>query len=109
MSVFEPLAEKVPLAPLDGAVNVTGVPAVWVVIGQPFVFANVTWSISANGWYSLAVCGVPPTRIIVFGGFEVGQASAPAGAAFVETRPIKAAKPSTTARRKSTRYIVARW
>ena len=66
-TAFEPLAEKVPLGPLPGAANVTAIPASGVVIGQPFVFVSVTWSGSANGVPSLALCGVPPARVSAFG------------------------------------------
>ena len=43
VTVFEPLVAKRPLAPLDGAVNVTGVPTTEVT-GQPLLFASDTWS-----------------------------------------------------------------
>src|SRR5579863_8867902 len=91
VAVFEPLDEKVPPAPLDGAVKVTGTPASSVVTGQPFVFASVTWSISSKGWCSLAVCGLPPTRVSVFGEFGVGQGSETAGAGLLRVRAARAA------------------
>ncbi len=103
--VFDPLAEKVPLAPLDGAVNVTALPATWVVSGQPFVFASVTWNMSEKGECSLLVCGVPPASVNSFGGFAVGQASAAAGAG--PPKPAKV-RPATTAGAMKSRRI-GRW
>jgi hypothetical protein len=67
VSVFEPLAANMTLGPPDGAVNVTGVPATAVVIGQPSVFANSTCNGFAKPVWSGAVCGVPPNRISSFG------------------------------------------
>ena len=72
VTVLEPLVAKRPLAPLDGAVNVIGVPTTEVT-GQPLLFASDTWSEPSKGVLSCAVCGVPPPRVSSFGGLESGQ------------------------------------
>jgi hypothetical protein len=72
VSVLAPLPAKLPLAPLAGAVNVTGVPAV-TVMGQPLVFATVTASALANLVSSCAVWGLPPASTSSFGGLDAGQ------------------------------------
>ncbi len=67
-TAFDPLAENVPLGPLPGAAKSTAIPAIGVVIGQPFVLITVTSSGFENGVRSLALCGVPPARLSAFGG-----------------------------------------
>jgi hypothetical protein len=42
VTVSAPLVAKLPLAPLEGAMKVTGVPTTEVT-GQALVFANSTW------------------------------------------------------------------
>ena len=74
VTVFDPLAANAPLAPLAGALNVTGTPASGVVSGQPLVLPSATWRLAANGASSTAVCGLPPASVNVFGAFEAGHA-----------------------------------
>jgi hypothetical protein len=66
-TAFEPLDANVPLGPLEGALNVTAIPATWVVSGQPFVFATATASSEPKGVPRRALCGVPLARVRVFG------------------------------------------
>ena len=72
VTVFAPLVAKRPLAPLEGAVKVTGVPTTEVT-GQPLLLASATWRGLSNAVSSCAVCGVPPPRISSFGGLDVGH------------------------------------
>ncbi len=44
VTVFVPLAENTPLAPLEGAVNVTATPAAPLVTAHPSVFVSATCS-----------------------------------------------------------------
>ena len=72
VTVFDPLPANRPLAPLDGALNVTATPAA-PVTGQPSLFASATCRLVANAASSAAVCGVPAVSVSSFGGFDDGQ------------------------------------
>jgi len=72
VTAFAPLVAKRPLAPLEGAVKVTGVPTTEV-SGQPLLFASATCRGLSNAVSSCAVCGVPPSRISSFGGLAAGH------------------------------------
>ena len=74
VTLLDPLLAKVPLAPLAGALNVTGTPATAVVSGQPFVLASATCRFAPNAVCSSAVCGLPPASDSALGGFEAGHA-----------------------------------
>jgi hypothetical protein len=67
VTAFDPLAENNPLAPTDGALNVTGIPATAVVTGQPLLLVNATCRLVANALPSIAVCGVPAAKVSSFG------------------------------------------
>jgi hypothetical protein len=100
VTVFAPLVAKLPLAPLDGAVKVTGVPTTEVVTGQPLLFASATWGGLWNGVSSSAVCGVPPSRISSFGGLDVGHELDWSGVSAAAREPASVptlAIPTTTA------------
>jgi hypothetical protein len=92
VSVVAPLAANLPLAPLEGAVNVIGVPVI-PVTGQPLVFASITCRGLANVVSSCAVWGLPPANSSSFGGLEVGQTvlllvvSVAGGSAFAAVGP----------------------
>src|ERR1700689_965560 len=77
MAAFDPLVENTPLAPPAGALNVTGTPAAAVVTGQPSLFVSATCSPLANALCRIAVCGVPATSVIWFGGLDDGQFDVP--------------------------------
>src|SRR5665213_1177839 len=78
VTVLDPLALNRPLAPVDGAVNVTGIPATAVVSGQPLLLANITCRLLVKGLPSVALCGVPATSASSFGGLGEGQVEPPA-------------------------------
>src|SRR5580704_3150360 len=77
VTVLDSLAANNPLAPTDGALKVTGSPASAVVTGQPSLLVNATCRFVAKTLPSAVLCGVPPTRVNVFGGFDAGQLAAP--------------------------------
>jgi hypothetical protein len=77
MTVLEALVENTPLAPLAGALNVTGIPATALVTGQPSLFASATCKLLANAVPTIAVCGVPATSVSWFGGFDAGHVVPP--------------------------------
>src|SRR5580693_3587463 len=77
VTVLDPLAENKPLAPADGALNVTGMPATAEVTGQPLLLVNVTCRLVAKALPSVALCGVPAASVSVFAGFCDGQVAAP--------------------------------
>jgi hypothetical protein len=64
MTVLDPLVENTPLAPLTGALNVTGIPAAPLVTGQPSLLLSATCKPVAKALASIAVCGVPATSVI---------------------------------------------
>src|SRR6476646_7485272 len=94
VSVFEPLAAKTPLAPLGGALKVTGTPATAVVRGHPFVLASATWRFPANAESSGAVCGLPPASVNVFGAFDAGQAGSGLLSAVARAAPVASPAPA---------------
>ena len=79
MTVSEPLAENSPLGPPAGALNVTGIPAAALVTGQPSLLLSATCRPVAKALPSIAVCGVPATSVIWFGGLDDGQLDVPVG------------------------------
>ncbi len=72
VAVLALLAEKRPLAPAAGALNVTGTPAV-PVTAQPSLLVSATCSPLAKAPSSVVVCGVPATSVSWLGGLDVGQ------------------------------------
>ena len=77
VTVLDPLVENTPLAPLAGALNVTGTPAAALVTAQPSLFVSATCSPVANALCRIAVCGVPATSVSWFGGLDDGQFDVP--------------------------------
>src|SRR5262245_53066829 len=69
-ATFEFVEANVPPAPLAGAVNTTETPAQVPVSWQPFVFASCTCRLVWNGLPTCPCCGLPATRMSVFGGFH---------------------------------------
>src|SRR4051794_30490876 len=70
-----PVVENVPLGPLDGAVNVTAIPAWPVVTGHPFALVNRTSRLVANAAPVFVVWGVPADVVMVLGGLAEGHVS----------------------------------
>ena len=68
VAAYVPVLEKVPLAPVEGAVKVTLVPDWPVVTGQPSLFCSCTDIGAWNGVPTLAVWGVPPVTTSSLGG-----------------------------------------
>jgi hypothetical protein len=64
---FVPVEANIPLAPPEGAVNVTATPLTEPVSAQPLLFASVTCRLVANAEPTLAVCGLPATSLRSFG------------------------------------------
>ena len=73
IAVLDPLVENTPLAPLAGALNVTGIPAAALVTGQPSPLLSATCKTVAKAVPSVAVCGVPATSVSWFGGLDDGH------------------------------------
>src|SRR5438132_650987 len=107
VTTFDPLAENVPLEPLEGALKVTELPATRVVRGQPLVLASATSRLVAKAVASFAVWGVPPASVNVFGGFEAGHAvvSAEAGTGLPTARPAAPARPAARTSPSEARQI----
>src|SRR5580700_2711570 len=91
VTVFVPLVENTPLAPLAGALNVTGIPAAALVTGQPSLLLSATCSPVANALCRIAVCGVPATSVIWFGGLDDGQFDVPVPVGSVGDPPVSPA------------------
>src|SRR5262245_36177795 len=86
-----PLPPNVAVAPLEGAVNVIGLPATGDVTGHPFVLTSATCSPDANAVPSLAVCGEPSTITSRFGEFQSGQSGEASTAARATSPASRAA------------------
>src|ERR1700689_1481957 len=77
VTALEALLENTPLAPPEGALNVTGTPAAALVTGQPLLFVSATCRPLAKAVCRIAVCGVPATSVIWLGRLDDGQFDVP--------------------------------
>src|SRR5580693_5235131 len=96
VAVSELLAEKRPLAPAAGALNVTGTPAA-PVTAQPSLLKSATCRSPAKAVSSVVVWGVPATSVSWLGGLGDGQFDVPVGEDCVAPGALPSSLPSPEA------------
>src|SRR5205823_1892001 len=79
VAVDVPVDANVPVAPPEGAVNVTLTPAAFDVTGQPLLLCTTTARSVANRVAVLVVWGVPALTTIWSGAFGLGHDAAAIG------------------------------
>src|SRR5438105_8981407 len=82
--LFTPSPAKVPLAPLEGAMNVTVTPPT----GFPLESFTIATRVAANAVFTTVLCGVPPVAVMV---------PTPPGCAFVSEKTAGFATPGAVA------------